>query len=321
MNAASAIRARHLKVVLAAEESAGMQLLRGLAAEPHQIVGVLARKPANGDTGANVWQVASKLGLTTWDAKSVRDPAFAATLAGLEPDVLLNVHSLYVIRPEILATARYGGFNLHPGPLPRYAGLNAPSWAIYRSEQRHGVTLHKMDAGIDTGPIAFQTMFDIEPADTALTLSAKCVKAGLPLIYRLIEILADDPNALTLEPMAPGSIEYFGREVPQEGLLSWQAAAADILNFIRACDYYPFPSPWGHPVATFGEKTVGMVKAEASGRPASAPPGTISAREGANVEIACADETILVSHVQIDDRYVPAGEVLQPGQRLGDGRP
>ena len=67
-------------------------------------------------------------------------------------DLLLNVHSLYLIaRRTVVAAPRIGSFNLHPGPLPEYAGLNTPSWAIYNGEREHGVTVHWMEPGVDTG--------------------------------------------------------------------------------------------------------------------------------------------------------------------------
>ena len=67
---------------------------------------------------------------------SVRDPEFAEWMRSEEIDLLLNVHSLYVIHADLVAAPRTGSFNLHPGPLPEYAGLNAPSWAIYHGESR-----------------------------------------------------------------------------------------------------------------------------------------------------------------------------------------
>jgi hypothetical protein len=69
-------------------------------------------------------------------------------------------------------------FDLHPGPLPRYAGLNSVSWAIYRGEKEHGVTLHKLAPEIDAGPIIFQESVSIGRKETGLSLTAKCVNAG-----------------------------------------------------------------------------------------------------------------------------------------------
>src|SRR5262249_60324325 len=127
-----------------------------------------------------------KLGCRTWPAESVKDPAFAEVIRAEEVDLLLNVHSLFVIKPEIVAAPRYGSFNLHPGPLPRYAGLNAPSWAIYRGERAHGVTLHRMLAGIDTTTIAHPRLFGIEETDTGFSVVAECIKFGMWLISQVL---------------------------------------------------------------------------------------------------------------------------------------
>jgi methionyl-tRNA formyltransferase len=88
-------------------------------------------------------------------------------------DILLNLHSLVVLGADVVAALRVGSFNLNPGPLPEYAGLNAPSWAIYRGESRHAVSLHWMDAGIDSGPIAYESSFEIDDSDTGLSLTAQ----------------------------------------------------------------------------------------------------------------------------------------------------
>ena len=101
-------------------------------------------------------------------------------------DLLLNVHALSVLPAELVAAPRIGSFNLHPGPLPGYAGLNAPSWAIYHGEKTHAVTVHWMDGGIDTGPIAYQSELEITDEDRGFTLSAKCVRAGLPMLQDLL---------------------------------------------------------------------------------------------------------------------------------------
>src|SRR5262249_48108381 len=167
--------------------------------------------------GRTVWQHAEKLGCRTWPAEMVKDPLFAKVIREQEVDLLLNVHSLFVIKPEIVEAPRFGSFNLHPGPLPRYAGLNAPSWAIYHGESKHGVTLHRMLAGIDTGPIAYQALFDIEDNDTGFSLSAKCIKFGMELIKQLLETAKSDPQAIPAIEQDLTRREYFGKAMPQNG--------------------------------------------------------------------------------------------------------
>lgn len=127
---------------------------------------------------------------------SISDPTFASELRRRDVDVLLNVHSLHLIDPDVLAAPRIGSFSLHPGPLPEYAGLNVPSWAIYRGVAKHGVTLHWVAPRVDAGPIAFEASFSITPQDTGISVSAKCVQYVLPLVSKLLTLLTNDPDEL-----------------------------------------------------------------------------------------------------------------------------
>src|SRR6266545_7057665 len=159
-----------LNILLVGEESAGIQMLRAIARSDHRVVAVMASPSKQTSGGATLWSVAEKMGYPTWPARRVKEASFANTVRSEGVDIILNVHSLHIIHKDVLEAARIGSFNLHPGPLPRYAGLNAVSWALYRGERTHGVTLHKMVAEIDAGPIVYQSLFPIEESDTALSL-------------------------------------------------------------------------------------------------------------------------------------------------------
>ena len=179
-----------LRIALFCDESAGARTLAAIARSEHELVAVLTSPPqtANGRTG--VWKTAERLGYTPIPASRVRDPAFAAELARLEVDLILNVHSLYIVPEGLLRVPKLGAFNLHPGPLPRYAGLNAPSWAIYRGEDHHGVTVHKIDPGIDTGGIVAQGNICIEAGDDPRTIVLKQYQVGIGLMLRAVSRVA-----------------------------------------------------------------------------------------------------------------------------------
>jgi methionyl-tRNA formyltransferase len=308
-----------MNVILAGEESAGIQTLKALARSDHRIVAVMASPTKKSLSSSTLWQVAEQMGLPTWPAALVKDPAFAGRIRDAEVDIILNAHSLFVMHGEVVEAPRIGSFNLHPGPLPRYAGLNVVSWAIYRDERTHGVTVHKMAAGIDTGPIVYQSLFDIEDADTALTLYAKCTKEGVALLLRLLETASGDANAIQLTPQDLTERRYFGKEVPENGRVSWSRQAREIVNLARACDYYPFPSPWGYPRARLGEREIGVIKARLTGESCDAAPGTVGRLAGTAVQVACADEWIWVDKLLVEGKYLPPADVLQPGARLDNG--
>jgi methionyl-tRNA formyltransferase len=305
-----------LNVLLVAEESAGVQVLRRLADGPHKIVAVLAAPPAHGRR-ATVAQAAERLGLPRMAAERVRDPELASWIRDREVDLLLSIHSLYIICPEVIEAPRIGGFNMHPGPLPHYAGLNAPSWAIYEGATTHAVTLHWLAPGIDTGAVAFERQFPISDDDTGLSLSVRCARKGLSLVDELLATVERGAD-IPARPQDLRRRRYFGRQPPQEGRISWSAPARQIVNFVRAADYSPFPSPWGHPVARVAGREIEIVRASLTGLPTESPPGTIGDAAEGGVRIAAADEWVLVRRLRAEGRYLAAESFPGPDRQIED---
>jgi methionyl-tRNA formyltransferase len=285
-----------------------------LAGSPHEVVAVMTRGVGGMAVGATVAGVASRLGYRLWPARQVKEPGFAETVRREEVDLLLNVHALYVLPAEVVAAPRIGSFNLHPGPLPRYAGLNAPSWAIYHGEQTHAVTVHWMDGGIDTGPIAYESELPIEEDDTGLTLSAKCVRSGLPLLHDLLQAAAS--GAVPRRPQPDGVRRYYGKEVPHEGRLLWTESAARVVNFVRACDYVPFSSPWSHPRAYLAGRELSVLKTARTGERSDAAAGTVGRQIGSEVLVAARDEWVRVRRIQVGSSTFAAADVLRQGERF-----
>ncbi|MGH8931352.1 MAG: methionyl-tRNA formyltransferase [Egibacteraceae bacterium] len=311
-----------VNIVLAAEESAGIQVLRLVTSAGHRVSAVLTSAP-EGARGATVAAVAEGLGIEVLPAKLVTDPAFAEHLRAAEVDLLLNIHSLHIADPHVIAAPRIGSFNLHPGQLPQYAGLNVPSWAIYRGEPHHGVTLHWMAPKVDAGRIAFQASFPITPSDTGLSLTAKCVRHGLPLVSALLAQAARDPVTIPAVSQDLSLRRYFGRKVPHGGLIPWERPARQVVDFIRACDYSPWRSPWGEPRTYAGDLQVTMSKASMTEMSAAEPPGTVGSAADRGLLVAAADEWVLVTRIHVGDRRMDPRAALaavKPGTRLRGAR-
>lgn len=277
-----------MRIALLVGEAAGARILQALARGPHEIAAVLA------SPSAPLWSLAARLGCRAMPAQRVRDPGFAAELDGV--DLLLNVHSLHIVPEAVLRVPALGAYNLHPGPLPRYAGLNAPSWAIYRGEARHGVTVHRMEAGIDTGDIAYQETFPIAPGDTGLSLALRCAEKGLVLLERLLEDAA--AGSVPRVPQDPAQRSYFGRGVPQGGRIDWHSPARRIFDFVRACSYHPFASPWGVPRAPLPRGEAEILSAALTGERCRAAPGTVSEDGAGRTLAACADQWLWLRRVR-----------------------
>lgn len=306
-----------MSIVVAAQETAGVQAVRLVDRSPHRLVAVLTGT-ARGDgaeRGVTVASAARDMDVEVMAAAVVQDPAFASELRRRNVDVVLNVHSLYLIHPDVLAAPRVGSFNLHPGPLPEYSGLTVPSWAIYNGETEHGVTLHWIEPRVDTGPVAFSERFPISPSDTGLSLSAKCVQQGMPLISELLGCLSLGAGTIPIVEQDLTRRRYYGRAVPHRGAIPWCGPARQVVDLIRACDYGPWPSPWGRPRAGGVE----IVRAALTGDRAGEAPGTVGRCEHGGVRVAAADEWVLVSRLRVGGRSAPPSAVLQPGSSLMTG--
>ena len=304
-----------MKIVLIAQESAGVQTLRLVHGSTHVVTAVLTgTEQETAGRGVTVASVARDLGIRVLPAALVRDRALPAELGDV--DVLLNVHSLHLIAPEVLAAPRFGSFNLHPGPLPEYAGLDVPSWAVYHGRDRHGVTVHWMEPGIDTGAIAFSASFPLTPQDTGLTVAAKCVQHGIPLIAELLACLERDPPNVPAVPQDLTRRRYFRRGAPHDGWVPWAAPAATVTAFVRACDYGPFHSPWGLPRASLRGTEIAVPRVAATGRKAAEQPGTVGDRNGDGVLVATADEWVVVRRVLVGGTPSAPHEVLRSGDRF-----
>ncbi|TIV50123.1 formyltransferase family protein, partial [Mesorhizobium sp.] len=86
---------------------------------------------------------------------------------------LFSVVNPLILPADVLGRISRGAFNYHDGPLPRYAGTHATSWALLAQETEHAITWHRIDDGVDTGDVAVQRQVLVTPADTALTLNLK----------------------------------------------------------------------------------------------------------------------------------------------------
>lgn len=306
-----------LRVLLIAEESAGVRTMKALLADDCEIAGVIADPEA---AGASVWHAAGEASLPRWPAPDMAQAVAAIGDAG-GIDLLFNVHSLRLLPPDVLALPRIGGFNLHPGPLPEYAGLDVVSWAIYNMEAEHAVTLHWLAERVDAGPVAHEARFALEPRDTAFTVYANCVRQGVPLIRRVVGQARAGEQIPRREQNAAAR-RYYRRGAPRAGWIDWHEPAERVAAFTRACDYGPFPSPWGRPRALHEGEELEIPSCTIVAGPASGSdvrPGTVLSSAGDEVIVATGAGAVRFGTVAVRGTRVPAHTVLSEGSRLESG--
>lgn len=309
-----------LRVLLVGAEAAATQVLRDMAADGHQVVAVLVEDPDG--LGAPLARRADQLGLPQRPVAEVKDSALAHWISDQKIDILVNVHSLSIIDGAVAAAPRIGSFNLHPGPLPTYAGLNVVSWAIAQGETSHAVTLHWIEPEIDTGHIASSARFPIGPDDTGLSVFSQCVRLGVPLVRELLSAAALDPTTIPTEDQVGERRVYRRRDRPGGGRMVWTRPAQELHNLARACDFGPFPSPCGHPTATLDGTTLEVVGTSLTGEQCQAtPPGTVTrlVDDDPQVVVASGDQWLALTRLRVDGQPVAAADVIPTGAVLGDG--
>jgi methionyl-tRNA formyltransferase len=165
-----------------------------------------------------------------------------------------------------------------------------------------------MDAGIDTGPVVFTDRFEIDAMETGLTLTVKTITRGIELAATLLRALLEETGVPLLAQDPAKRTYYAANEVPNGGVIDWQLPASTIVNLVRACDFVPFPSPWGHPAAQLAGRETRIVKATLTHEPAHEPPGTVRALAGGDIAVAARDEWVTVQRVLVNGRVVAAVE-------------
>lgn len=222
-------------------------------------------------------------------------------------DVLISAANRHILDPDTLAAPRLGCVNYHNAPLPDYAGLRATAWAILNGEPAHGITWHRVEAGIDTGPVLSQRMFDLDPEETTSSLNARCTVAAIGCLDDVFTRI--EAGDLSGPPQQAAGRRYFGRTdvAPDAGLVDWHWPAERVLRLVRACD-------WGPTANDFGTAAVVLGGAAAFIRTArlaliTAPAGYVDVVAGSSLTVGCGGGGAVTIEL---DRVMD----IQPGQRL-----
>ena len=224
-------------------------------------------------------------------------------------DWFFSIANLRIIPDAVLAKARQGGVNFHDGPLPRYAGLNAPNWALLNGESQHGVSWHRIEGGVDEGRLLAQRFFDIAPGATALELNTRCYEAAIESFPEVLDRIEGGTAGGEEQDLSQRT--YFGKHDRPEALalVDWSADADAAVRLVRALDYganYPNPLHLAKVVTQDGEVLV--VRAAETAQGSGAPGQVLEASpDGATVAafvgIAGADPRGLQSlREQLEDR-------------------
>lgn len=256
-------------------------------------------------TASAVKQLAQTHHLPVLQPVSLRDEAQrAATLAacGDAPDVLVVAAYGLLLPQAVLDWPRLGCINIHASLLPRWRGAAPIHRAIEAGDERTGITLMQMDAGLDTGAMLARESLDIGQDDTTATLHDRLAALGARMIVELLTRLAHG-ETVPATPQPEEGVTYAAKISKAEALLDWCRPARELHRAIRA--FTPFPAALAH----FGDTPIKLWRAQLCAE--SGAPGTILAVRKEGVQVACGEGSLLIQELQKPgSRRLPAHEFL-----------
>jgi methionyl-tRNA formyltransferase len=285
--------------------------LERIVAAGHHVAAVFTQpdrpKGRGGQLSASpVKEAALRLGLPVHQPERIRHADVVEQLKEMSPEAMVVVGYGQIIPQSIIDIPGRGIINVHASLLPKYRGAAPIQWAVANGETRTGVTIMRIDAGLDTGDMLAKWETEIGSEENALELGIRLSDAGAQL---LVDTLGDhstpvqqDPNEATLAPILK----------KEDGEIDWNWPAAKIFN--RSRGFQPWPGAYSY----FRGQMFHIWKSRVSGEALQGEPGLMSAMEK-RLLIACGERTELeLIEVQIEGRKRMSGTAFMNGHHLKD---
>lgn len=245
-----------------------------------------------------------RLGLPVYQPERVRRPEAVERLRALAPELMVVVGYGQIIPQNVIDIPRLGILNVHASLLPKYRGAGPIQWAIIRGETRTGVTIMRIDDGLDTGDMLSKAETEIGPDENAIELGRRLAEIGAGLLVETLPKLAEiapqrqDGSQATYAPLLK----------KEDGLIDWTRPAAEIHNRIRGLQ------PWPGAYTTLRGHTLHIWKARPAGQITDLPAGTVIGVKP--LSVACGSLALELLEVQLEGRKRLAASEFANGQRL-----
>ncbi len=257
--------------------------------------------------------LAGSLGIPVLQPENTRDKAFQETLSGLKPDLILTAAYGKILPSSILDLPRLGCINVHASLLPKYRGAAPINWSLINGEEKTGITMIKMDEGIDTGPILARQALEIEPTDNTDTLGKRLSHIAAEMLPEFFKNLID--GRIEEKPQDDSYASYTPMLMKKDGLINWHESAKQIHNSIRGL--YPWPVAY-----TFlNGKQLRLIASNTAVGQAS--PGEIAEVGKETLLVGTGDGLLSIKEIQPPGKKTMPilsflqGYRLQPGMKMG----
>ena len=286
--------------------------LKALISAGHEIAAVYTRAAKPGGrrglelVPSPVERAARELGLPVLTPKTLKDEAAQAQFRAHHADAAVVVAYGLILPKPVLEALRLGCFNVHASLLPRWRGAAPINRAIMAGDPESGITIMKMDEGLDTGAIVMTGRLPTTPDMTAGDLHDVLAKLGADLMPRALA--AVERGSLTLMPQDEAGVTYAEKIAKNETRIDWTKPASQVHNHIRGLS--PYPGAWFE-LGGARVKVLRSIRGEGKGAP-----GTVL---DDHLTIACGDGAVRLTQVQRESKQPMTAEEFLRGTAVKAG--
>jgi methionyl-tRNA formyltransferase len=245
----------------------------------------------------------------------LRDPAVVEHVRGFGADAMVVAAYGLILPRSVIEAFPHGCINIHASLLPRWRGAAPIQHALLAGDGETGISIMRMDEGLDTGPVYLLESIPIAANETAATLHDKLADLGARNIVKALAAIAS--GELQPKPQPADGATYANKITKAQARIRWSQPAAEIERAIRAFD--PFPGAFSH----FNQQLVKVWAAQLV-TDSSGQPGKVSATTEDGIVVACGSDALRLTELQRQGgKRLPASEFLRgfpiaAGQRFTD---
>jgi methionyl-tRNA formyltransferase len=295
--------------------------LKGLAGDGFAIAGVVTQPDRPRGRGKKlapspVKEAAAVLGLKVFQPRRVREAEFVSVLEGLRPDVIAVVAFGQILPAAVLSIPSLGCVNVHASLLPEYRGAAPMQRAVMDGKERTGITIMRMNQGLDSGDILLQSAIKIGADESFGSVHDRLAGLGAGLLAEALKLLG--AGKLAGIPQDHQRATYAPMITRQDEIIDWQRGAGDIKNRIRGLNPRPGARTFlGDRVLKIWAASVARDH-DLSGS-AGAVPGQVLDSAGGGLAVRCGDGAVVIEQLQLQGgKKLGAGEFLR-GCRIAPG--
>jgi methionyl-tRNA formyltransferase len=268
---------------------------------------------------------ALELGIPVHQPASFKDPDALRALLGL--DALVVVAYGLLLPPAALAAPRLGCFNIHASLLPRWRGAAPIQRAVLAGDEMTGISIMRMEAQLDTGPVLAARAIDIGPLETAGALQDRLAALGAELICEALEALA--AGRATEVPQPAIGVTYAAKISKSEADIDWREDAVQVLRKVRAFNPSPVAQTlwdkvqlriWEASLAPAGAAAPGGGAPGHAAAPETAMPGAVIRAAPEGIDVACGTGALRITRLQLPGRKAVTSAEFVRAERLAGAR-